>query len=317
MMPPGRRRDARQAGGHAHRDGSRPAGLDDTRRLLDQAEAETAGLAADRVERAQCAQTREAIDYHLRIPGGAGQPGGPNWAPSATRSGRRRAPRSDFAAFVPTLEETVALNREMAECIGYAAHPYDALMYRFEPGETMASLQPLFATPACGDAAAGAGHRRTGVAAHRLPAARLPGATRSWRSAWRWREDWLRPAPRPPRHHGAPVRGVVHAQRRPHHHPHQRALDAVEPVRLAARGRSRALRAVRRPGVRPHAARHRSGRPVCRQRRELRRAREPVAPLRESRRPQPRVLGAELPRSAGPPSPSSWPMSTSRRSGAA
>ena len=42
---------------------------DDTRRLLDQAEAETAGRAADSVERAICAQAREAIDYHLRIPG--------------------------------------------------------------------------------------------------------------------------------------------------------------------------------------------------------------------------------------------------------
>jgi carboxypeptidase Taq len=53
---------------------------------------------------------------------------------------------SNFAAFVPTLEETVALNREMAECIGYVEHPYDALMYRFEPGETVSSLKPLFAT---------------------------------------------------------------------------------------------------------------------------------------------------------------------------
>ena len=118
---------------------------DDTRRLLDQAEAETAGRAADSVERANCAQAREAIDYHLRIPGALvarraelGAIGHEVWA-------KARAD-SNFAAFVPTLEETVALNREMAECIGYAAHPYDALMYRFEPGETVASLQPLFAT---------------------------------------------------------------------------------------------------------------------------------------------------------------------------
>ena len=33
----------------------------------------------------------------------------------------------------------------MAEHIGYDAHPYDALMYRFEPGETVATLKPLFA----------------------------------------------------------------------------------------------------------------------------------------------------------------------------
>lgn len=118
---------------------------DDTRRLLDQAEADIATLPADSVERANCAQAREAIDYHLRIPGALvakraelGAIGHEIWA--AARAA------NDFASFVPTLEGTVALNREMAECIGYEAHPYDALMYRFEPGETVASLQPLFAT---------------------------------------------------------------------------------------------------------------------------------------------------------------------------
>lgn len=118
---------------------------DDTRRLLDKAEADTASRAADSVERAQCAQAREAIDYHLRIPGSLvakraelAAIGHDIWATARANN--------DFASFVPTLEETVALNREMAECIGYAAHPYDALMYRFEPGETVASLQPLFQT---------------------------------------------------------------------------------------------------------------------------------------------------------------------------
>ena len=118
---------------------------DQTRHLLDQAEAETASLAADRVERAMCAQVREAIDYHLRIPAALvsrraelGAVGYDTWT-------RARA-EDNFAAFVPALEETVALNREMAEYIGYSGHPYDALMYRFEPGETVASLRPLFAT---------------------------------------------------------------------------------------------------------------------------------------------------------------------------
>ena len=118
---------------------------DGTRLLLDRAEAATAGLAPDSVERTNCAQAREAIDYHLRIPGALvakraelGAIGHEIWAKARTEN--------DFASFVPTLTETVALNREMAECIGYQAHPYDALTYRFEPGETVASLQPLFAT---------------------------------------------------------------------------------------------------------------------------------------------------------------------------
>ena len=117
---------------------------DETRRLLDFAEAETANLPEDSVERTMCTQTREAIDYHLRIPGELlerrtemGSKGQHVWA-------KARA-ESDYAAFAPVLEQTLELNREMAECIGYDEHPYDALMYRFEPGETIASLQPLFA----------------------------------------------------------------------------------------------------------------------------------------------------------------------------
>lgn len=116
---------------------------DETRRLLDAAEAEVSGLPAESVERVICAQVREAIDYHLRIPADlvrrraeTGSIGQDIWA-------RARA-AGDFAAFAPILTETVALNREMAECIGYEGHPYDALMHRFEPGETVATLTTLF-----------------------------------------------------------------------------------------------------------------------------------------------------------------------------
>ena len=117
---------------------------DETRRLLDAAEAEVANLAEDGVERTICAHVREAIEYHLRIPSEllqrraeAGSRGHHVWVEARAES--------DFAAFAPVLEETLELNREMAECIGYDEHPYDALMYRFEPGETLSSLQPLFA----------------------------------------------------------------------------------------------------------------------------------------------------------------------------
>lgn len=117
---------------------------DDTRRLLESAEAEVSRHDAVSVERAMVAQVREAIDYHLAIPAELtrkraelGSIGHAVWA-------KARA-ENDFAQFVPLLEETVALNRKMAEAIGYDEHPYDALMYRFEPGETVATLKPLFA----------------------------------------------------------------------------------------------------------------------------------------------------------------------------
>ncbi len=52
----------------------------------------------------------------------------------------------DFAAFRPWLERTVALQREWAEALGYAQHPYDALLGQYEPGLTLAALRPLFDT---------------------------------------------------------------------------------------------------------------------------------------------------------------------------
>lgn len=115
----------------------------ETRRRLDAAEAEVASFPDGSVEKVMVAQVREAIDYHLAIPADLtrrraelGSVGHAVWA-------KARA-ESDFKQFAPILEQTVALNREMAEAIGYSEHPYDALMYRFEPGETVATLKPLF-----------------------------------------------------------------------------------------------------------------------------------------------------------------------------
>lgn len=117
---------------------------DDTRGLLDKAEAEIAAKSVNSVEAVICRQVREAIDYHLRIPAELvrkraelGSIGHEIWAHARVAS--------DFPAYMPHLTKTVALNREMAEYIGYEGHPYDALMFRFEPGETVATLKPLFA----------------------------------------------------------------------------------------------------------------------------------------------------------------------------
>jgi len=116
---------------------------DKTRSQLDAAEAEVASLPEDSVERAIVAQVREAIDYHSAIPAELLQRRTElgSWGQVVWEKARAE---SDFASFAPVLEQTVELNREMAEVIGYDEHPYDALMYRFEPGETAASLKPLF-----------------------------------------------------------------------------------------------------------------------------------------------------------------------------
>ncbi len=53
---------------------------------------------------------------------------------------------NDFSVFSPMLTRIFALQRELAEAIGYAEHPYDALIGQYEPGMTLARLEPLFAT---------------------------------------------------------------------------------------------------------------------------------------------------------------------------
>jgi carboxypeptidase Taq len=40
----------------------------------------------------------------------------------------------DFASFAPHAEKLYHLKRQQAECLGYAKHPYDALLDDFEPG---------------------------------------------------------------------------------------------------------------------------------------------------------------------------------------
>jgi carboxypeptidase Taq len=53
---------------------------------------------------------------------------------------------NDFGIFAPPLTRIFALQRELAEAIGYEEHPYDALIDRFEPGMTRARLKPLLAS---------------------------------------------------------------------------------------------------------------------------------------------------------------------------
>jgi carboxypeptidase Taq len=54
----------------------------------------------------------------------------------------RRA--GEFSRFAPHLERLLALRREAAECWGYEACPYDALLEEYEPGARVAALVPLF-----------------------------------------------------------------------------------------------------------------------------------------------------------------------------
>ncbi len=51
----------------------------------------------------------------------------------------------DFAPYAPVLRQHVANCRAYAACFPEVAHPYDALLQRFEPGATTAELRVVFA----------------------------------------------------------------------------------------------------------------------------------------------------------------------------
>lgn len=116
---------------------------DEMKRALDGAESEVAGKPDDSPEARIVAQVREAIGYHERIPAELlrrktelGSAAHEVWAEAREKA--------DFSIFAPALTTMVDINREMAEALGYEDHPYDALMYRFEPGTTTTELTKLF-----------------------------------------------------------------------------------------------------------------------------------------------------------------------------
>ncbi|MDH4326951.1 MAG: carboxypeptidase M32 [Nitrospira sp.] len=50
-----------------------------------------------------------------------------------------------FALFLPNLRTVLSLKREEAQYLGYTDSPYNALLDVYEPGSTIAALQPIFA----------------------------------------------------------------------------------------------------------------------------------------------------------------------------
>jgi carboxypeptidase Taq len=52
---------------------------------------------------------------------------------------------ADWTVFAPYFERNVELNRQLADALGYADRPYDALIDRSEPGMTTKELETIFA----------------------------------------------------------------------------------------------------------------------------------------------------------------------------
>jgi len=53
--------------------------------------------------------------------------------------------KNKFAMFLPNLQTVLQLKREEAQYLGYQDSPYNALLDAYEPGATIANLQPVFA----------------------------------------------------------------------------------------------------------------------------------------------------------------------------
>lgn len=53
---------------------------------------------------------------------------------------------SQFKKFLPSLRTIVSLKQEEANYLGFSESPYDALLDTYEPGATIATLRPLFAS---------------------------------------------------------------------------------------------------------------------------------------------------------------------------
>lgn len=51
---------------------------------------------------------------------------------------------NDWKTFAPYLKRILELTKEKTQALGYPSEPYDALIDRYEPGETAASLEPIF-----------------------------------------------------------------------------------------------------------------------------------------------------------------------------
>ena len=117
---------------------------DETRRAVDAASRAVAGEPEDSPARRAVAQTAAAIAFHARVPAALQQRRAELSAVANAAWIEARA-ASDFATFRPYLEEVVSLARAYADAIGYAGHPYDALVSLYEPGETVTSLKRLFA----------------------------------------------------------------------------------------------------------------------------------------------------------------------------
>lgn len=117
---------------------------DETLDLLGRAETEASTLSPDDLAHEELRQIRHAVEVHRRVPAELVERRAAVRAEANAAWIEARA-TDDFSLFAPWLAETVRNTRDYADALGWDAHPYDAMIGLYEPGETVASLETLFA----------------------------------------------------------------------------------------------------------------------------------------------------------------------------
>ncbi|MGB1285353.1 MAG: carboxypeptidase M32 [Aggregatilineales bacterium] len=116
---------------------------DKTARLLDGAESDVAGDDPDSYRVRAVQQTRDYYEIQKRIPAELlGRMA--ELEPTSEHVWAEARQNNDFAAFQPYLQQMLDLNIEMAEAVGYEEHPFDALVFEYEPSMTAAKLKVVF-----------------------------------------------------------------------------------------------------------------------------------------------------------------------------
>ncbi|WP_053366399.1 carboxypeptidase M32 [Bacillus sp. FJAT-27245] len=111
-------------------------------RLLEELTSESVEL--DEVTAAQVRERKEQYDRSKRIPAEEFKEFAILTA-QANDAWEHAREHNDFGHFAPYLEKIVAFRRKFAELFGYENHPYDAVLDEYEPGLTVAKLDPIFA----------------------------------------------------------------------------------------------------------------------------------------------------------------------------
>lgn len=116
---------------------------DKTARLLDAAEKEVATEDPDSYRVRAVKQTREYFEIVRRIPVELTAKKA-TLAPVSEQVWAEAKQNNDFASFAPYLQQMLDLAKEQADAVGYKEHPFDALVFEYEPSVTAASLKALF-----------------------------------------------------------------------------------------------------------------------------------------------------------------------------